>query len=286
MVHYVYMTINLINYKKYIGVTKNSIASGYIGSGHLMKRAIAKYGKEFFIRNDLYEGTLEEASNMEAYYIAYYNATIDDGFYNLRHGGYNGPHSEKTRKLISLKRKGMKMNTNKLQRSNHAKRNEIMMGEKSTKQKAKNRWSALKKTFSKTPIVSDDMKMMHDFYGVHESVEKLSKEHLDEYLKFRFRFLQEELNEGMKAIEDKNPEEVVDALIDLVVVAVGTLDVYQVDFKKAWYEVLKANMTKKVGVKASRPNPWGLPDLIKPEGWVGPTHEGNHGLIDKALKED
>ena len=27
----------------------------------------------------------------------------------------------------------------------------------------------------------------------------------------------------------------------------------------------------------------GLPDLIKPQGWVAPNHNGNHGLIDVAL---
>jgi len=38
-------------------------------------------------------------------------------------------------------------------------------------------------------------------------------------------------------------------------------------------------MTKEVGIKASRPNPLGLPDLIKPEGWQPPSHQGNHGLL-------
>lgn len=285
MIYYVYMTINLVNYKKYIGITKNPINSGYIGSGHRMKRAIKKYGKDFFIRHDLFEGTLEEASNMESFYIDYYKASQSHDFYNIRHGGFDGPHGESTKRLISEKRKGMKMKTNKTQRSEHAKKNSVMMGAKSNGQKARNRWSALKKTFSKDPIVSDDMRMMHDYYGVHESIEKLPKEHLQEYLKFRFRFLQEELDEGIKAIEEKDPEEVVDALIDLIVVAAGTLDVYQVDFKKAWYEVLNANMNKEVGVKASRPNPWGLPDLIKRDDWVPPSHKDNHGLLTKTLKD-
>lgn len=153
------------------------------------------------------------------------------------------------------------------------------------KQIAEQRWNSIKDSFSSDPIISDDMKMMHDYYGVHQSIEKLSDEHLQEYLKFRFRFLQEELDEGLKAIEQKDPEEIVDALIDLIVVAAGTLDVYQVDFKKAWYEVLNANMNKAVGVKASRPNPWGLPDLIKNADWVPPSHAGNHGLLDKMFNE-
>ena len=38
-------------------------------------------------------------------------------------------------------------------------------------------------------------------------------------------------------------------------------------------------MRKNVGVKSTRPNPLGLPDLIKPVGWEAPSHEDNHGLL-------
>ena len=75
-------------------------------------------------------------------------------------------------------------------------------------------------------------------------------------------------------------EEIVDGLIDLCVVAIGTLDAFGVDAYKAWDEVLKANMSKNVGVKEGRPNPLGLPDLMKPEGWQAPSHQGNHGIFD------
>ena len=71
---------------------------------------------------------------------------------------------------------------------------------------------------------------------------------------------------------------VVDGLIDLCVVAIGTLDAMGVNVHKAWDEVLTANMAKEVGVKESRPNPLGLPDLIKPEGWIAPVHFPNHGI--------
>jgi len=93
------------------------------------------------------------------------------------------------------------------------------------------------------------------------------------------------LSETFKAYAEKDAEEIVDGLIDLVVVAVGTLDLYEVDFNKAWFEVLKANMNKRVGVKEGRPNPYGLPDLCKPEGWTAPSHAGNHGLIQKAFAD-
>lgn len=121
-----------------------------------------------------------------------------------------------------------------------------------------------------------DIKNMHKHYKVHKTVKNMDKETLELLLKFRINFLEEELNE-LRASD--NAEDAVDALIDLCVVAIGTLDLFKVDAQKAWDTVHKANMNKQVGVKASRPNPLGLPDLIKPEGWVAPSHKGNHGIL-------
>ena len=70
----------------------------------------------------------------------------------------------------------------------------------------------------------------------------------------------------------REAEGVVDALIDLL----------EINAVRPWGGVGAAN--EKVGVKESRPNPFGLPDLLKPQGWVAPNHAGNHGLIDVALK--
>lgn len=127
-----------------------------------------------------------------------------------------------------------------------------------------------------------DLNDMHVHYGFHKKLEGIDKELLKKYLKFRIDFLQEEVNEMNAAYEtddEKSAEDVVDALIDLCVVAIGTLDLYGVDAHKAWREVRKANMNKRVGVKESRPNPFGLPDLIKPEGWRAPKHGKNVGKL-------
>ena len=133
----------------------------------------------------------------------------------------------------------------------------------------------------------NDIHQMHAKFGVHDWVDKQvkfgNKDKLNEFLRFRLRFLQEELDEMGTAVDEKNPEEIVDALIDLCVVAIGTLDAFGVDAHKAWDTVHNANMAKEPGVKESRPNPLGLPDLIKPEGWEGPDHDGNHGYIANAL---
>ena len=151
-----------------------------------------------------------------------------------------------------------------------------------TRANAQARWDEVKNSTTEA-LVQSDINMMHNYYGVHDAVAKLSPEHALEYLRFRFNFLQEEIDEGLEAIDERNPEEVVDALIELIVVAAGTLDILKVDLSKAWREVLRANMNKVVGVKETRPNALGLPDLIKLPGWVPPDHSGNHGILPDIL---
>jgi len=127
-----------------------------------------------------------------------------------------------------------------------------------------------------------DINDMHAKFGVHDWMEKNkdNPELLKQFLEFRIRFLEEELNETKQAaILDNNREEIVDGLIDLCVVAIGTLDSFGIDAYKAWDSVHKANMSKEPGIKESRPNPLGLPDLIKPEGWEGPNHRDNYALL-------
>lgn len=126
-----------------------------------------------------------------------------------------------------------------------------------------------------------DIAIMHQKFGVNPIVREFDKEKLKAFLDFRIRFLQEELNE---LIESKTADDAVDALIDLCVVAIGTLDAFDVKSDISWDRVHKANMSKQPGVKPSRPNPLGLPDMIKPEGWQGPTHIDNVGLFAKIFE--
>lgn len=149
-----------------------------------------------------------------------------------------------------------------------------------------------------------DIDDMHEKFGVHDWFErnKHDKVLMKEFLRFRINMCLEELLETAAAanlvltddiqsgLEFKNsqhhevpidPEEIVDGLIDLSVFAIGTLDVFNVDGFTAWNKVYDKNMQKEVGVKPGRPNPWGLPDMIKPSGWVAPSHAGNHGEFSK-----
>jgi len=129
-----------------------------------------------------------------------------------------------------------------------------------------------------------DMQDMHKKYGVNKWMQAELQSDVDwrkinKFMQFRISMMQEELDETKNAFEKKDEEEMVDGIIDLCVFAIGTLEVFGVDANKAWDEVYRANMSKEVGIKEGRPNPLGLPDLVKPEGWEGPSHEGNHGNI-------
>lgn len=124
---------------------------------------------------------------------------------------------------------------------------------------------------------SRDLLDMHAKYGVHESVDALDSDKLNRFMELRIAQIEEELNELKDAVANNDPEEIVDALVDISVFAIGTMDLFQVDGHRAWNQVLEANLDKEVGIKPGRPNPFGLPDLIKPAGWEAPSHEGNHG---------
>jgi len=126
-----------------------------------------------------------------------------------------------------------------------------------------------------------DIAGMHKYYGVNDKVQEFDAEKLKQFLQFRMSFLMEELDETKKAVRENDAEEIVDGLIDLCVVAIGTLDAMGIDSHEAWTQVLRANLAKEVGIKPERPNPLGLPDLIKPAGWKAPSHAKNHGLLTK-----
>ncbi len=102
-------------------------------------------------------------------------------------------------------------------------------------------------------------------------------------LVFRMELLEEEFNETTQAVVNGDAEEVVDGLIDLIVIAIGTLSLAGVDVQKAWDEVYRANMTKERGIKPGREQSGGF-DIIKPEGWKGPDHSNNHGRLDGIFR--
>jgi predicted HAD superfamily Cof-like phosphohydrolase len=128
-----------------------------------------------------------------------------------------------------------------------------------------------------------NIKDMHAYYGIHEKVKDFDSSKLLSLLQFRIDFLNEELTELENA---ESADDVVDSLVDLIIVAIGTMDLFEVDIHKAWDAVHTANMSKEVGIKPSRPNPLGLPDLIKPKGWVAPNHEDNVGTLKEIFTNE
>ncbi len=130
---------------------------------------------------------------------------------------------------------------------------------------------------------SNDIQIMHNKFGVKEWLEKSDHFQRQQLMKLRMRMLAEEFNETLQAYLQSDSEELIDGLIDLCVISIGTLDIAGVDAQTAWQEVLNANMAKNVGIKPGRPNPLGLPDLIKPDGWVGPDHTNNHGNMKEFI---
>jgi len=128
-----------------------------------------------------------------------------------------------------------------------------------------------------------DIEDMHAKFGVNPVVDRLTDSQLRDYLKFRLDMVREEVDEAHAAFSNKDADGVVDALIDGIVFAIGTLDAFGVDAYTAWNRVHAANMSKNPGVKPGRPNPYGFPDLIKPEGWEPPSHLDNLGMIPRAL---
>lgn len=104
---------------------------------------------------------------------------------------------------------------------------------------------------------------------------------------FRQRFMNEELQEyieaslnvelAIKAEDDAEIthflEQQLDALVDLVYVALGTAHLHGFDFNTAWYRVHKANMAKVRAEDASESKRGSSFDVVKPKGWVAPNHK-------------
>lgn len=83
----IYKTTNIVNNKIYIGQdSKNN--SKYIGSGHIMKRAIRKYGKNNFQKEIIdFAISKDELNEKEIFWINEYNSRNPRIGYNISSGG-------------------------------------------------------------------------------------------------------------------------------------------------------------------------------------------------------
>jgi NTP pyrophosphatase (non-canonical NTP hydrolase) len=111
-----------------------------------------------------------------------------------------------------------------------------------------------------------DLTQMQTKFGMPKDGTLMTPEFLD----FRFKFQLEELIEMDQAINERDAAKLVDALVDQIVVAVGSLNLLGVNSQGAWDEVLRANMAKQRGNNPTRSGSGGV-DLIKPAGWEPPN---------------
>lgn len=93
-----------------------------------------------------------------------------------------------------------------------------------------------------------------------------------EIVQYRIKFLKEELAEFEKAIAENDLVEALDAIADIVYVAMGTAHYFNAPFDQVWREIQRANMERiKVTRENCPPDKQYRPDLvIKPPGWKEP----------------
>ena len=116
-----------------------------------------------------------------------------------------------------------------------------------------------------------DIDNFHKKYGFEKN-EKIDIPNNSELINFRTAFLIEELAEYTNAITKKDAAGALDALVDIVYIALGTAWLFNLPFEKAWNEVQKANMSKirakdKTGKRGTKF------DVVKPKDWKAPNIE-------------
>ena len=116
-----------------------------------------------------------------------------------------------------------------------------------------------------------DIDAFHKKFGFEKN-EKVGIPDNNELVNFRTAFLMEELAEYTNAITKKDAAGALDALVDIVYIALGTAWLFNLPFEKAWQEVQKANMSKvrakdKTGKRGTKF------DVIKPKDWKAPNIE-------------
>lgn len=105
---------------------------------------------------------------------------------------------------------------------------------------------------------------------------------------FRIKFMQEELDEYAAAYEADDSlwarEQMLDALVDLVYVALGTAYLHGFNFAEAWRRVQVANMSKVRVENAADSKRGSSFDVIKPAGWTPPSHIDLVGTMDSEAQ--
>ena len=128
MIHYVYITTNIITGQQYVGdrSCKNILKDLYLGSGTYLKNSIKKYGKENFSKRVINTfDTRQEAYEAQEKYINEYTTLVPCG-YNISikggYGIYESPLNKLTKQKISQSLKNHSVSENTKQKISNAKK--------------------------------------------------------------------------------------------------------------------------------------------------------------------
>lgn len=103
MFHIVYKTTNTTNGKYYIGVHSTpNLDDGYLGSGYLLKKAIAKYGRDAFTRSVLFHAFSKQDAFKVEREIVTEEFTLSKETYNLAVGGSGHAGITKRSRVIDI----------------------------------------------------------------------------------------------------------------------------------------------------------------------------------------
>lgn len=134
------------------------------------------------------------------------------------------------------------------------------------------------------PTNYDRVRLMYERFGMLTRADAFQPPRAltSEEMMFRINALSEELRELSGAHLSGDLPGVADALVDLVVFALGTAAMMRLPWDELFNEVQRANNAKVVGPSTKERGP-GHVDLIKPEGWTPPDIAGTlrrHGWRD------
>lgn len=150
------------------------------------------------------------------------------------------------------------------------------------------------------PDLASDVREFHRKFGL--AYDGPPRTLPDAIRDFRAGFLEEELDEYTRHLDEAESAirrarlagadrgeiaaalaEQLDALVDLVYVAVGCADLQGFDFSEAWRRVHAANMAKVRASSAGDSARGSSFDVVKPPGWRAPDHTDL--VADHAHKE-
>jgi predicted HAD superfamily Cof-like phosphohydrolase len=117
----------------------------------------------------------------------------------------------------------------------------------------------------------DDVRDFHEKFNLPVTGVERCTHMTEEIAMYRIRFLSEELEEFIDAVNERNLAAQLDALVDLAWVAMGTAHFMGAPFNEAWAEVVRANMSKVLKKENDGEHKRGMVETIrKPPGWQGP----------------